>query len=156
VDEGTLPSWAYGAGLAVGVRLSHVRLMVAGRLWLTQTATAGAFEASFQRWSGELSGCYDFLQGRFDLGPCALMTLEDVTAHGRGPQVTDGPGHHDWLTLGLAVRGGWSPASWASVFLRPSLTFTTSRPTFAIEGVGPLYRVPVATVGVDLGCEWIL
>ena len=35
------------------------------------------------------------------------------------------------------------------------VSFTTSRPTFAIDGVGPLYKVPLAAVGVQVGSEWI-
>jgi hypothetical protein len=44
---------------------------------------------------------------------------------------------------------------WATLFLRPIVSFTTSRPTFAIDGVGPLYKVPLAAAGVQVGSEWI-
>jgi hypothetical protein len=79
-----------------------------------------------------------------------------VSARGAGPDVVGDSGHATWLTVGLGARAGWSLARWAAIFLRPSLTLNTSRPTFAIDGVGPLYQVPVASVAVDLGCEWIL
>jgi hypothetical protein len=159
VDEGMLPSWAYGVGVAAGVRLRGLRLMLAGLLWLPQksdTTPSSPFAVSYERRSGELSGCYAWTNGRFEVGPCLTVTLEDVTAGGSGPQVAGGPGHVDWLTVGIAARGEWSFSGWGALFLRPSLTLNTSRPTFAIDGVGPLYQVPLATVGVEVGCEWIL
>jgi hypothetical protein len=156
-DEGTLPFWAVGLGLAAGVHLKRVRLMLGGRYWFSQhTLTESAFEVRYTRWSGGVSGCYSWSAGGFEISPCAAATLENVTAQGHGPQVGGGPGRESWLALGLAVRAAWVPTGWASVFLRPSLTFNTARPAFVLEGVAPLYQVPLATVGVDLGCEWIL
>jgi hypothetical protein len=61
-----------------------------------------------------------------------------------------------WFEVGLGARAEWSVAPWAAIFVRPSVAFATSRPTFAIDGVGSLYRVPAAAVAIELGCEWIL
>ena len=72
-----------------------------------------------------------------------------------GPDVVGGPGHVSWLTVGVGAEAGWSPRSWATLFVRPGLALTTSRPTFAIDGVGPLYQVPLVAGGVEVGCEWI-
>jgi hypothetical protein len=156
VDEGVLPSWAYGVGIAAGVRVGRLRLMLAGLLQLPQNdASTSPYAARYRRRTGELSGCYAWPYGHLEVGPCLTTTLEDVSADGSGPEVTDGSGHVSWLTLGLAARVAWALGGWAALFLRPSLTFTTSRPTFAIDGVGPLYRVPVAALGVQMGWEWI-
>jgi hypothetical protein len=156
-DEGILPSWAYGVGAGAGLRVSHVRVMLAGVLWMQQSGTdATPYGATYTRRSGELSGCYAWTRGPFEAGPCLTMTFEDVTARGTGPDIVGGPGHTSWLTVGVAARAEWSLRRWAAFFLRPGLTFTTSRPTFAIGGVGSLYQVPLAAVGVDIGCEWIL
>ena len=92
----------------------------------------------------------------FETGPCLALVLVDVTASGTGPEVVAGPGHLSWLTVDLAVRAGWGASEWAKRFIHPRLTFTMFRPTFAIDGVGSLYQVPLATAGLDLGCEWIL
>jgi hypothetical protein len=131
--------------------------MLAALIWLPQSGTdANPYGADFVRRSGELSGCYGWGVGRFDVGPCLTAKLENVTADGTGPEIVDEPGHATWLTLGLAARVGWSLRPWVALFLRPSLMFTTSRPAFAIDGVGSLFRVPLASAGVELGCEWIL
>jgi hypothetical protein len=156
VDEGNLPLWTYGIGIAIGIRASHAEVTVGGVLWLPQSSTsAGSYGATYARRSGELAGCYAWQRGSFEAGPCGSLTLEDVTAAGIGPFVTGAPGHATWLTVGVAARGQWWLRRWVALFLRPSLTFTTSRPTFAIESVGPVYRVPPAAVGVQIGCEWM-
>jgi hypothetical protein len=162
VDAGVLPSPAYGLGIGARVRVSRVMVGLAGALWLPQSASAGgAFAASYQRRSAELSGCYGWSSGRFEVGPCLMMTLEDVTANGSGTDVVGQPGEVGWLTLGAGAQAGWMVTGWAALFLRPSVRLNTSRPTFAIDGVGPLfvgplYRVPLAAAGVEMGCEWIL
>jgi hypothetical protein len=162
VDAGVLPSLAYGLGIGARVRVGRVVVALTGALWLPQSAGGGgAFAASYQRRSAELSGCYAWSSGRFEVGPCLTMTLEDVTANGSGTDVVGQPGEVSWLTLGVGAQAGWMLTGWAALFLRPSFRLTTSRPTFAIDGVGPLYvgplyQVPLAAAGVEMGCEWIL
>jgi len=156
VDMGVLPLVAYGMGVGVGVRVNQLRVRMAGLLWLSQSATnAAPYEAAYQRRTGELSACYSWSGGEFEVGPCLAVALEDVTAGSSGPDVVGGPGHVSWLTAGAGVRAEWSLRRWATLFLRPDVAFTTSRPTFSIDGVGPLYQVPRVSVGGEIGCEWI-
>jgi hypothetical protein len=155
-DEGVLPSAGYGVGLGAGVRVSQLLIMLSGVVWLSQNeAGASPYAATYQRRSGELSGCYSWRYGQFEGGPCLMTTFEDVTSDGSGGGVVDRQGHVSWLTLGFGVRASWLLARWAALFLRPTVNLTTSRPTFAIDGVGPLYKVPLAAVGLQVGSEWI-
>jgi hypothetical protein len=159
VDEGVLPSWSFGLGLAAGVRVNRFEALWTGVLWLQQSApgvNSGAYAGSYVRRSGELSSCYAWPLGRLELGPCLTVALEDVTANGTGPNVVGRPGHIAWMTVGLAARARWSPLRWTALFVRPRLAFNTSRPTFTIDAVGTLYQTPIAAVGIDLGSEWIL
>ena len=159
-DEGVLPSAGYGLGLGAGVRVSHLLIMLSGIVWLSQSQTGTSpYAATYQRRTGELSGCYSWQYGQFEGGPCLMTTFEEVTADGSGGGVVDRQGHVSWLTLGLGAQAGWTLSRWAELFLRPGLRLTTSRPTFAIDGagplyVGPLYRVPAASGGVEMGCGW--
>jgi hypothetical protein len=107
------------------------------------------------RRSGDLSGCYAWRTPGFELGPCLRLTIDDVTAQGKGPEVVPESGHIAWLSAGAAARARWSPTRWTALFVSPSLLIATSRPNFAIDGVGPVHRVPVASFGATLGCEWI-
>jgi hypothetical protein len=157
VDEGVLPSWSYGLGVAAGIRVSRVEVILGGVLWLSQSGTdASPYGANYTRRSGEVAGCYAWRKGAFEAGPCLRVTLEDVGADGTGPNVVGSSEHTTWLTIGVAARAEWQLSGWADLFVRPSLSFTTSRPTFAIDGVGGVYHVPLAAVGVQMGCEWIL
>jgi hypothetical protein len=155
-DAGVLPSEAYGAGGGIGIRVSHLVVILSGVLWVSQDdPRATSTTAAYQRRTGELSGCYYWQYGQFEGGPCLMMTLEDVIADGSGTRVVDRQGHVSWLALGLGAQARWSLAKWAALFLRPAVSFTTSRPTFAIDGYGPLYKVPLAAVSVEVGPEWI-
>jgi hypothetical protein len=155
-DAGVLPSVGYGIGLGLGARVRQLRLMLSGVLWLSQDdGSKSPYAATYQRRTGELSGCYAWQYGKLEGGPCLIMTLEDVTADSTGPNLVDSQGHVSWLTMGLGAHVGFSPARLLTLFLRPSVSLTTSRPTFAIDGYGPLYKVPLAAVGVEVGSEWI-
>jgi hypothetical protein len=157
-DEGTLPSGGLGAGIGVGARRGRFDAILAGAFWLDQSdaaASGSPYGARYVRRSGKLSGCYAWLVDRVDIGPCLSLGLEYVTAHGTGPDVVDGPGHFAWATAGLAARARWSPTRWMALFLCPSLTVGMSRPIFAIDAFGPIFKVPTAAAGLDLGSEWI-
>jgi len=162
-DEGTVPSPSYGLGLGAGFRAQKFEVLVTGRLWLPQPDPDeyGSFGATYTRASGELSGCYRWGLAGFGLSPCVNIGLEYVAARGSGPAQTPPDfgtwsAGEVWATVGLAARASWSPIRWAALFVRPSLALNTSRPTFIINEASSLYRVPLAAVGIDLGCEWIL
>jgi hypothetical protein len=136
--------------------VSRLLVMLSGVLWLSQSdAGATPYAATYQRRTAGLSSCYAWQYGPFEGGPCLTMALEDVTADSSGADVVDRQGHVSWVALGLGARARWSLAAWEALFVRPTVSFTTSRPTFAIDGVGPLYKVPLAAVGVEMGSEWI-
>lgn len=136
--------------------MSQLLIMLSGIAWLSQSeAGTSPYAATYRRRTGELSGCYSWQYGQFEGGPCLMTTFEDVTADGSGGGVVDRQGHVSWLTLGFGARAGWLVTRWATLFLRPIVSFTTARPTFAIDGVGPLYKVPPAAVGLQIGPEWI-
>jgi hypothetical protein len=159
VDEGVLPSWAFGLGVGAGARVNRFEVSLTGVLWLPQSdgaADVGPYAGRYERRSGELSSCYEWPLGKLELGPCVTVAIEDVTATGTGPNVVGRQGHIGWMTVGLAARARWSPRPWTALFIRPSVAVDTSRPTFAIDQVGSLYQTKLVAVGMDLGCEWIL
>ena len=106
-DEGVLPSAGYGLGLGAGVRVGQMLIMLSGVVWLSQNeAGASPYAATYQRRTGELSGCYSWQYGQFEGGPCLMTTFEDVTADGSGGAVVDRQGRVSWLTLGFGARAG--------------------------------------------------
>ena len=157
IDAGVLPSAAYGVSAGAGVQVGRLNVMLAGFLWLDQSGSApGGYRGAFVRHSGELSGCYGWRVGYFDVGPCLLAKLENVMAQGAGPDVVPESGSATWLALGAGVQARWWVSRWAAVFLTPSAAISTSHPTFTIDGVGVIHRVPFGSVSATLGCQWIL
>lgn len=159
IDEGIVPSWAFGLGLGAGIRVNRFEALLTAVFWLPQNDSAaglGPYAGRYERRSGGLSTCYEWPLGRFGLGPCVTLALEDVTASGTGPDVLGHPGQIAWMTVAIAARARWSPLPWTALFVSPSLAFNTSRPTFVIDAVGSLYRTPLVAVGIELGSEWIL
>jgi hypothetical protein len=140
------------------MRFRRLQLKLSGFVWLPQedASNGGTYTVQYTRYTGELSGCYAFALGSLEVGPCVLTRLEDVVGSGRGPNVHPESSHAPWVALGLAARARWSLASWAAVFASPSLAFATSQTTFVIDGVAAQYRVPLAALALELGCEWIL
>jgi hypothetical protein len=162
-DDGVLPSWTFGAGVKAGARVGRLELLLAATLWLPQndgapslTSNAGSYEAHYGRRSGSVEGCYAWPVGRFDFDPCLSFTLESVTARGAGPEVAVQSGQALWLAVVLGARARWAATPWSALFIEPHVAVDTARPIFTIDGVGSLYRAPLATVGIDLGTEWIL
>ena len=158
-DEGTLPSWAFGLGFGVGIRVRRFEAVLNAILWLRQPgapADLSPYGAQYERRTGQLSTCYGWPLHSIELGPCLVLAVEDVTATATGgSDLVGGPGNIPWMTVGVAARARWSPSDWLALSARPSVGFNTSRPIYVIDQVGTLYRTAPATVGFDLGCEWI-
>jgi hypothetical protein len=161
-DVGVLPAPAWGAGVGVGAELGPFELALAGLLWLPVSATNSDPEgdgADFGRRSAELSACYRGSIGRFELGPCLKLTLEDVSAQGTGPLVAPTSSEIAWLSAGAFLGARWAPfpkmAPSMAVSLTPGLAVATSRPTFAVDRGGSVYQLPLLSAGGILGWEWI-
>lgn len=157
IDEGAMPTLAFGVGAGVGAHVRRLSLSLSARAWLPEDdriQARGAYGAYYTRFTGSLSGCYAWPVGAFEIAPCLVVNLEVMTAHGSGPTVSGATGFGEWWTVGAGIRARWSLASWSALFLRPSVAFATSRPAYSIGDVGPVYRVSLATFGVNLGSDW--
>jgi hypothetical protein len=157
VDAGDLPSLAYGLGLGAGLRLGRAELLLAGVIHLPQDQVGTSLYADGARYdwrSAVLSSCYGWRFGSFEASPCVAFKVENVTASASGPDITQSQSDVVWLTVGAAGRANWFFRDWGALFIGPNVMLATSRPTFIVDGVGPIYKVPPASLGVDMGCEW--
>ncbi len=158
-DVGVLPVPSYGIGLAAGLRHEAWRLLASGTLWLAQDYEPGPFVgygAHFGRASGELSVCRGWQFGDFELGPCLLLSLDDVAARGTGVGISSTNPRTAWLSVGAGFQALWSLNHNLALVLGVNGRVATSRPSFVSESVGPIAQVGPAALGVVLGCEWIL
>ncbi|MEI9938679.1 MAG: hypothetical protein WDO69_15785 [Pseudomonadota bacterium] len=158
-DIGVLPKASYGIGLALGLRHEAWRFLVSGTLWLAQDYESASFVgygAHFGRVSGELSTCRGWQFSGFELAPCVLLSLDDVSARASGVGVSSTNPRTAWVSMGAGVQGLWHVNRNLALVLGVNGRIATSRPHFVSESVGEIYQVSPAALGVVLGCEWTL
>jgi hypothetical protein len=158
-DVGVLPDPNFGLGLAAGVRHRAWRFLASGTFWLAQDHEVGqllGYGAHFGRVSGELSGCRGFRFSEFELAPCLLLSLDDVSARGTGVGISSTSPQTAWLSVGAGFQGLWSLSRGVGLVFGVSFRVPTSRPRFVSEGVGEIFQVGPVALGFVLGCEWLL
>jgi hypothetical protein len=156
-DIGVMPKAGYGLGLGAGARHGAWRLMISGTAWLAQDYEASPFVgygAHFGRLSGQLSACRGFQFDRFELAPCASLTVDDASARATGVGISSTNPRTAWLSLGAGLEGLWSLGRHAALVFGVSGRVATSRPRFVSEAVGEVYQVGPAALGIVLGGEW--
>jgi len=156
---GVLPDPSYGMGLALGLRHEAWRLLASGTLWLAQDYEAAPFVgygAHFGRVSGELSACRGWQVSGFELAPCLLLSLDDVSARGTGVGVSSTNPWTAWLSVGAGFQGLWQLNHSLAMVFGLNGRIASSRPRFVSEGAGEIYQVGAAAFGLVLGCEWLL
>ena len=159
VDVGVLPEANVGAGLAVGLSQGAWRILASGSLWLAQDYDPGPFSgygAHFGRVSGELSGCRGFPLTGFELAPCLVLTLDDVSARGTGVGISSTSPRTAWVSIGAGLEGRWWLNRNAALVFGLNGRLATSKPRFISESIGDIWQVPAGALGAVLGCEWVL
>jgi len=150
----TLPSTAPFAAVAAGARLARgaARLGVAGLLENSESAPAGS-SGSFWLFSTFADVCgAPIAARRFELWACVGAQIDRMAAAGHG--VTSPSTAVVWW---LAPRVGLEPSLGLIDRLRLVLplevSFPLYRPTFTLDGVGPVFRPALVFVRVSLGAE---
>jgi hypothetical protein len=162
-ELGVLPEPSYGIGLAAGVRHEAWRFLASGTLWLAQEYEPGPFlgyGAHFGRVSGELSVCRGWRFTGFELAPCVLLSLDDVSARGTGVGISSTNPRTAWVSVGAGVQGLWSLSRKVALVFGINARVATSKPRFVSasvgQGDGEIAQVGPAALGAILGCEWLL
>ncbi len=155
VDSGLLGTVTPGAELAIGLRLSHVSLDVAGAFLATTHATLaerpneGASATALQLLSRV---CGAFGGDRFSAGPCLGAGISVISAHGFGAAQRADRG----TTVPLGIVGGrasYRVAAAVAVGAELDAMLEAQRPTFVIDNAGTVARVPLATARLTGGVE---
>jgi hypothetical protein len=134
--------------------------LVRGTAWLSQYA-AGADEfepygAQIRRSSLTFLGCRSLLVSRFELAPCATVTLVHLSARGQGAHIAPRTAQATWLAAGLGLHARFHVVSWMSLVLSADGELATSRPQFVVDGVGQVRTLGPGAATLGLGTEWIL
>ena len=140
-DFGTLPSVAIGGGLVAALRVPPLRFEIAGAIWAPQrqsvagTTSGGDLTLA----SGVAGACLLPAIGRFELGGCAGVGVDSMTATAFGPIVAS-HGSGAWMVLAGEARAGVSLLPWLALHGGFGLEIPVTRPSFVIEGVGQVHR----------------
>ncbi len=158
-DVGTLPSASFGATFGAAWTPPHARLEVSASLWAGQRvglptdATQGGL---FQGWSAGARACQSSALGRFELGPCALLDIETMSATGYGT-TDDTSVTNTWVAVGLGGFGAFAVSPDLAVRLSVDALFPVTPPQFFIyESTGARQTVykPASLSGqASLGLE---
>jgi len=149
VDFGTLPHPAFGGGIGVFVAATrHLVFGVTGTVWLAESGDLPGLAgqgADFDLLTGDLSGCYGFRVGPFDVSPCAVVELAHVSATGFGATAADDSPTATWAALGVGGRGRWELGRFFALSLDLEGLAPTQGQSFFISGGGTVHVVgPVA------------
>lgn len=158
-DIGVLPEPSFGLGLGAGLRYDAWLFLVSGALYMAQDYEPGPFAgygAHFGRASGDLSVCHSWPFGSFELSPCLQLWLDDVSARGTGLGIASTDPRTAWLSVGAGAQALWPINRHAALLFGVNGRIATSKPRFVSEGIGEIYQVGPAALGLVLGCEWRL
>ena len=161
VDFWTLPRPSYGTSLGFGIAHDAWRAFVTGGLWLSQTKSLSGgqpYQADFRRWSFETWVCRGTKLNPFEIAPCALLALDDVTAQASGGGRVPTAQNIAWLSVGGGISGYLHIHRNISFVASVSGRIMTNRPQFLVESISgddQAHKVPLGTFVSSLGCEWI-
>jgi len=103
--------------------------------------------------AGSADVCWSFLRpGQLELGPCLAFELGSLHADGFGV-TSQGSGSALWSALKAGGLLAWSPVSRFAGVLRLDAGVPFARPTFTIEGLGPVFQSAVVVGRATLGVE---
>lgn len=160
VSIGPLPTPSLGVALAGGVSVDRWRLLMRGTAWLSQySAGTDEFEpygARIRRTSLTLLACRSLFASRFEIAPCAAVSLLHLSASGEGAHIAPHTAQVTWLAAGLGLHARFHVVSWMSLVLSADGELGFSRPRFVVGGVGQVQALAPGAATLGLGTEWIL
>ncbi len=110
------------------------------------------YGAHFGGVSGELSICRGWQFSGFELAPCVLLSLDDVSARGTGVGIASTNPRTAWVSVGAGFQGLWSFHRSAALVLGVNGKVATSKPRFVSESVGEMAQVGSAALAFVVGC----
>ena len=156
---GPLREPSLGVSVAGGVALERWRFLAKGTYWLPQHASTTSelqeYGADIDRATAALLACRAVVQGRFELAPCAIVSLEHLWARGTGTHIAAHSPNATWLAAGLGAHGRLHLAAWLSLVLAVDGQIESSSPRLTLGGVGSVERLLPVAASVSLGSEWI-
>ncbi len=152
-DIGTLPNPGVGPALAFAWTPGALRLQLTGLFFPSNTARLPFSRGgTFELFGADAGGCYEFLFGVFEAGPCLGVELGALKGTGFGINKQT-PALAFWAAPSVGAAFAWRIGSSFALRLELDALFPLQRPEFVLDGVGGVHR-PAAVLGrVGLGAE---
>lgn len=144
-------------GVSVGLLLPHVRLGADGTFWLPSESPLTVQDAPdaalrLQMWSAGAHACAIARLGPVELPVCG--SAEAGLATGRSSGIADPKrSRRRWVAVGLGPGLAWSPVRWFALEAAADLVVALARPAFSIDGLGRVFRAPLASGRVRVGIQ---
>jgi hypothetical protein len=156
---GPLGTPSTGITAAGGATIDRWRFLAKGTAWFRQqtSATIGFHDygADIHRTTFSLEACRALVLSRFELAPCALVSLEHVSARGTGAHIDARTATLSWFAAGVGVQARFYVTPWFGLTAAIDGQFETSRPELSLDGLGGVAHLfPAAATGT-VGPEWI-
>jgi hypothetical protein len=155
VDEGTLPSPALGAGIALAsYPLAHLRIEGTLLRWGAQSGRVSGegFGGSFQLTSADMRSCWSLLGNTVTIGPCAGLEVAHLDASGFG-STTSTHGNATWWSPSVGGLLHWTLLRPLGFGALADVVFPVARPTFVIVDGGAIHRAAFASLHGQIVAE---
>ena len=157
---GPLPGLSPGFGVGAGVSYDNWRFLAEGALWSSQRGTGrlllDEYTVELERVSLGLRACRKVWGARLELAPCAVLSLQYLSARGAGPNLAPEAPRAAWISAGLGVQARLLVIPPLSIVLGVDGEIHTARPVVHLGGVGTIERLSPAAATAIVGLEWIL
>lgn len=156
---GPLRAPSLGIAVAGGASIDQWRFLLRGTAWLpehvSRTDDFQQYGAEVQRTSLTLLSCRTLLHSRFEVAPCATLSLAHLSARGEGAHIAPRTAQVTWVAAGLGLHARFHVVSWLSLLLVAEGELAGSRPELVLGGVGPVETLLPGAATLGLGSEWI-
>ena len=159
IDAGllNLPGLSLGYGIGLGTSYGSWQAILTGLYWPQRTVSSQwlGYGAEVTRYSADFDVCRAWQWGKFEWAPCLRGGLVHEVARGTGAGIVHSTASASVPLVGGVFTSKLYAAQWAALFFVGSVEAQTSRPRLLTEGIGEIYRYPVAALKFGLGSEWI-
>jgi hypothetical protein len=164
---GPMKQVSRGLGAGAGLSFDRWRILAEGRLWASQHETLSnlgdVYDVELNRFTVGARGCYVVFGERFELAPCALMSVHHLSVRGSGPNLAHGTDSATWAAVGVGARARVLITAWLGLVAAVDGEIELARPevsvSLPIASPGPT-AVPVVHLApfaatLSVGAEWI-
>src|SRR6478609_2171387 len=125
-----------GLGGGVGFSFDRWRFLAEGRLWAAQHETSSSgydYDVKLKRLTATARGCRAFWGTRFELAPCALVSVHRLSATGGGRSIVPSTDTATWAAVGIGAQSRFLITPWLGLVAALDGEVEFSRPEVSLS-----------------------